>query len=61
MSLQLSDMHLQHEFCRSFDNELEGANISLTAIHRVLDKVGATKANGAGSTTATQRLCWLIS
>jgi hypothetical protein len=56
MPLQVSDVHLQHEFCHSFDNELEGAKISLTAIHRVLDKVGAPEANGAESTSATQRL-----
>jgi hypothetical protein len=61
MPYQLSPVYLDYEFCRSFDNELEGANVSLTAIHRVLDKVGAPEANGAGSTTATQRLCWLIS
>ena len=60
MPSQLSQAHLEHEFYREFDNELERANLSLSAVHRVLDKMGAPEGNGAESNTAAQRLGWLI-
>lgn len=60
MALQPSHILLQHEFYRELDGELERANLSLAAIHRVLDKMGAPGGNGAESTTAAQRLGWLI-
>ena len=60
MPSQLSQAHLGHDFFRDFDNELERANLSLTAIHKVLNKMGAPKGNGTEKTTATQRLSWLI-
>lgn len=60
MPSQLSQAHLGHDFFRDFDNELERANLSPTAIHKVLNKMGAPKGNGAEETTATQRLSWLI-
>jgi hypothetical protein len=60
MTSQQSHEQLEHEFYRDFDNELEGANLSLTTIHEVLNKIGAPKGNGAETTTVAQRLSWLI-
>jgi hypothetical protein len=60
MKSQLGQEQLEHEFYRGFDNELEGANLSLTTIHEVLNKMGAPKGNGAETTTVAQRLSWLI-
>lgn len=60
MPLQVSQTHLENDFYRDFDKELERANLSVTAIHRVLDKMGAPGGNGAESTTAAQRLSWLV-
>jgi hypothetical protein len=48
MPSQLSQAHLEHEFCRDFDRELErGANLSLSAFHIVLNRMGAPGGNGA--------------
>lgn len=60
MPSQLSQAQLEHEFCRDFDRELERANLSLSAFHKVLNKMGVPDGNGAESTTAAQRLSWLI-
>ena len=43
MKSQLGHEQLEHEFYRDFDNKLEGANLSLTTIHEVLNKMGAPK------------------
>jgi hypothetical protein len=59
MLSQLSQAQLEHEFCRDFDRELERANLSLTAIHGVLDRMGVATGNVAESSTA-QRLSRLI-
>ncbi len=50
MPLQVSQTHLENDFYRDPDKELERANLSVTAIHRVLDKMGAPEGNGAEST-----------
>ena len=60
MTSQLSHEQLEHKFYREFDNELEGANLSLTTIHEVLNKIGARKGNEAETNTVAQRLSWLI-
>ena len=60
MLSQLSQAQLEYEFCRDFDRELERANLSLSAFHKVLNNMGAPKGNGTEKTTATQRLSWLI-
>lgn len=48
-----------NEFYINFDQELELANISLSDLHRVLDKMGAPEGNG-NPATATQRLSLLV-
>lgn len=60
MPSQRSQEHLEHGFYRELDNELERANLSVSTIHRVLNKMGAPEANEAKSTPVTQRLSWLI-
>ena len=60
MLSQTSQAQLEHEFCRDFDGKLERANLSLTALHGVLDKMGVATGNGAEPATAAQRLSWLI-
>jgi hypothetical protein len=60
MSLQVSQTHQGNDFYRDFDVELERANLSLTAVHGVLDKMGAPDGNDAQQTTAAQRLSWLV-
>lgn len=47
MPSQLSQAHLEHEFCRDFDRQLERANLSLNAFHKVLTRMGAPGGNGA--------------
>ena len=59
MTSEVSQAHLEHEFYRDFDYELKQANLSLTAIHKVLDKMGAPEGNGTESTTVAQRVSWL--
>jgi hypothetical protein len=60
MKSELSQAHLEYGFCRDFDNELERANLSVGAIHKVLDKMGAPEGKGAESATTAHRLSWLI-
>jgi hypothetical protein len=60
MPSHLSQTQLEHEFCRDFDRELERANLSLSAFHEVLNKMGVPDGNGAESTAVAQRLSWLI-
>jgi hypothetical protein len=60
MKSQLGHEQLAHDFYRDFDNELEGASLSLSTIHEVLNKMGAPNGNGAEKTTVAQRLGWLI-
>lgn len=47
MLSQLSQAHLEHEFCRDLDRELERANLSLSAFHKALNRIGAPGDNGA--------------
>jgi hypothetical protein len=60
MPLQVSQTHLENDFYRDFDIELERANLSVTAVHRVLDKMGAAEVNETESTSAAQRISRLI-
>jgi hypothetical protein len=50
MPSQLSQAQLEREFCRDFDRELERANLSLSAFHKVLNQMGVPDGNGAGFT-----------
>jgi hypothetical protein len=60
MLSQMSQGQLEHEFCRDFDRELERANLSLSAFHQVLDKMGAPEGKGGESTTVAQRFSCLL-
>jgi len=60
MLSQMSQGQLEHEFCRDFDRELEQANLSLSAFHQVLDKMGAPEGKGGESTTVAQRFSCLL-
>jgi hypothetical protein len=60
MPLHVSQTHLENDFYRDFDIKLERANLSLTAVHRVLDDMGAPEVHEVAPTSVAQRISWLI-
>jgi hypothetical protein len=60
MLSQTSPWQLEQEFCRDFDRKLEQANLSLSALHKVLDKMGVPDGKGGESTTVARRLSCLL-
>ena len=52
--------HSDPDFYRDLDERLAEANVSLSALHQVLGKLGAPEGQGAQTPSASERLSWLI-